>query len=240
MNLSSVTPFVIVTLVAASALAQSPARSILNAGILNGRAVTMPKPEYPEIARQACIGGIVAVNVVVDESGLVIEASADPLDQHTSKKPDGTEAERRKLDPALIQAAESAARQATFKPFQIRGVPVKFAGRLMYDFVADKSDLPPRIGDIYGPLINARAVKFPQPEWPLEARAAVTASQTVSVYVTVDESGRVISAEAVSGLPLFHAAAEAAALKAEFKPWMVMGTPVQARGVLTYIYKPKP
>ena len=42
---------------AVNAAAQTPAPSMINAGILNPRAVTMPTPEYPESAREAKHGG---------------------------------------------------------------------------------------------------------------------------------------------------------------------------------------
>jgi outer membrane biosynthesis protein TonB len=223
---------------AVHAAAQTPAPSMINAGILNPRAVTMPTPEYPESAREAKHGGIVAVNVVVDESGLVISAVADPYDQHTGQNAKPTEAERR-LDPTLMQAAENVARQATFKPFSLKGVPVKFAGKLTYNFIADNSNLSPRVGDIYGPLLNGRAISLPEPEWPAEARSS-RGPFNVVVHITLDETGKVVSAKAISGSPELRSAAEAAALKSEFKPYLFMGEPVQIRGLIQYGFRPRP
>jgi len=222
------------TIAAFDAAAQTPAHSMINAGILNPRAVTMPTPEYPESAREARHGGIVVVNVVVDESGLIISAVADPYDQHTGQNAKPTEAERR-LDPTLTEAAENAARQATFKPFFQKGVPVKFAGKLTYNFIADNSNLPPRVGEIYGPLLNSKAVSLPQPEWPAEA-AIIKVPVSVVVHITVDETGKVVSATTIAGPNPLRRAAEAAALKAEFKPYLFMNEPVQIRGVIQYEY----
>jgi hypothetical protein len=224
---------------AVHAAAQTPAPSMINAGGLNTRALTMPKPEYPESARQARLGGYVGVNIVVDESGTVISAVADPYDQRKVKNPDGTEAEHPKLDPSLMTAAENAARQATFKPFFLKGVAVKFAGRLSYNFIADNINQPPRIGDIYGSLVNERAVSLPEPEWPAESDT-FRGVKNVVVNVTIDETGKIISAKAVSGRAEWRPAAEAAALKAEFKPYLFMGEPVQISGLIQYGFPPRP
>jgi protein TonB len=56
----------------------------------------------------------------------------------------------------------------------------------------------------------------------------------VNVQVTVDETGSVVSARAVSGHPLLHAAAVAAAKQARFAPTLEGGEPVKVSGVLTY------
>ena len=60
------------------------------------------------------------------------------------------------------------------------------------------------------------------------------ASGTVTVRVTVDETGSVTSAKAVSGHPLLQAAAVAAARQAKFSPTLLSGKPVKVSGVLTY------
>lgn len=49
---------------------------IVTAGVLNGRAISFPKPPYPAEARAKRIAGSVRVNVVVDESGKVYSADA--------------------------------------------------------------------------------------------------------------------------------------------------------------------
>jgi TonB family protein len=209
--------------------AQEPAQKTVNAGILNPRVITMPKPDYPEQARSARIGGLVAVDVIVDESGLVISATAELYDQHDTRNGGVTaEGERVKVDATLCEAAEAAARQATFKP-----LPFKVSGKLIYNFVADNSTLPARIGEIYGPLLNAKAIEMPQPVYPAEARAA-NVSGTVTVHVTIDETGTVTSATATSGPIALRASAEEAALKARFKPDLLAGQPTIIRGVLSY------
>jgi TonB family protein len=87
-------------------------------GVLNGKATSMPAPEYPPIARQAHASGAVTVQVTIDEGGKVIFAKA--VSGH----------------PLLQAAAVSAARQAKFPPTRLSGQPVKVQGVLIYNFAA--------------------------------------------------------------------------------------------------------
>lgn len=86
---------------------------------------------------------------------------------------------------------------------------------------------------VEGAVLDGKAVSKPQPAYPPVARAA-RASGAVVVQITVDESGRVVSASAVSGHPLLQQAAVAAAREARFSPTLVSGQPVKVSGVLTY------
>jgi protein TonB len=97
---------------------QTPPSSPISGGIMNGRAISLPKPAYPAIARGAHALGAVTVQITVDESGKVISARA------TSGHP--------LLQAAAVQAAYSA----RFGPAQISGQPVKVTRMLMYTFVA--------------------------------------------------------------------------------------------------------
>jgi periplasmic protein TonB len=86
---------------------------------------------------------------------------------------------------------------------------------------------------ISGGVLNGKAISLPKPPYPPIARAA-HASGTVTVQVTIDESGKVISAHAVGGHPLLQQAAVQAAYQANFAPTMLSGQPVKVTGVLTY------
>lgn len=86
---------------------------------------------------------------------------------------------------------------------------------------------------ISGGVLNGRAVNLPKPPYPAIARAA-HASGTVTVQVTIDESGKVISAKAISGHPLLQQAAVQAAYGARFTPTQLSGQPVKVTGVITY------
>ncbi|MGB7923925.1 MAG: TonB family protein [Pyrinomonadaceae bacterium] len=86
---------------------------------------------------------------------------------------------------------------------------------------------------ISGGVLNGKATSLPKPAYPPVAKAA-RASGTVTVQVTIDENGNVISARAVSGHPLLQAAATQAARGAKFSPTKLSGQPVKVTGVITY------
>ncbi|MEO5858067.1 MAG: energy transducer TonB [Pyrinomonadaceae bacterium] len=74
---------------------------------------------------------------------------------------------------------------------------------------------------------------MPKPPYPPTA-LAVRASGAVSVQVTIDEHGKVISAKAASGHILLRQAAEQAAWKARFTPTKLSNVPVKVTGVIVY------
>jgi protein TonB len=59
---------------------------------------------------------------------------------------------------------------------------------------------------------------------------------TVVVEVLIDESGKVISARAVSGPLSLQAAAVQAARLAKFSPTTLSGQPMQVVGTITYAF----
>lgn len=91
----------------------------ISGGVLNGKALSLPKPAYPPIARQAHASGTVVVQVVIDEQGNVVTATA--VSGH----------------PLLRVAAATAARGAKFSPTKLSGKPVKVTGVITYNFVAE-------------------------------------------------------------------------------------------------------
>ncbi|HEU0253738.1 MAG TPA: TonB family protein [Pyrinomonadaceae bacterium] len=95
----------------------TPPRAPISGGVLNGKAISLPKPAYPPIARAAHASGTVVVQVLIDENGSVVSAKA--LSGH----------------PLLQAVAVSAARQARFSPTKLSGQPVKVTGVIQYNFV---------------------------------------------------------------------------------------------------------
>ncbi|MBV9928716.1 MAG: TonB family protein [Acidobacteria bacterium] len=85
--------------------------------------------------------------------------------------------------------------------------------------------------------LDGKAISKPAPPYPPVAKAA-QASGTVTVRVTVDETGSVVSAAAVSGHPLLRAAAVAAARQAKFAPTIADGKPLRVSGTLSYSFAP--
>ena len=86
---------------------------------------------------------------------------------------------------------------------------------------------------ISGGVLNGKAVRLVQPSYPPIARSAHASGQ-VSVQITIDENGNVISAHAVSGHPLLQAAAVGAARASKFTPTKLSGQPVKVSGVIIY------
>jgi TonB family protein len=82
-------------------------------------------------------------------------------------------------------------------------------------------------------VINGIALSLPKPEYSAAAKA-VNAQGKVNVQVTIDESGKVISANAVNGHPLLQAASESAARRAKFSPTKLSDIPVKVTGVIVY------
>ena len=91
---------------------------------------------------------------------------------------------------------------------------------------------------ISGGVLNSKAIALPKPAYPPVAKAA-KASGMVAVIVTVDENGKVISANAASGHPLLRPAAESAARNARFNPAIVDGRRVKVTGTITYQFSPE-
>jgi TonB family protein len=82
-------------------------------------------------------------------------------------------------------------------------------------------------------VITSEAVSLPKPGYPLMAKQ-MRLQGKVSVQVLIDETGKVISARAIEGHPLFRQASEAAAFQARFSPTKLSDQPVKVSGVITY------
>lgn len=85
--------------------------------LLNGRALSLPQPEYPAAAAERRLAGLVVVKVEIDEAGNVISA-----------------VDMCKGPPYLSEAAVAAARKARFSPTKLSGQPVKVKGLIQYNF----------------------------------------------------------------------------------------------------------
>ena len=222
----------VVGLSALTVAAQEVSERTIKGGVLNGKAISLPKPAYPAEAKAAGLEGTVYVDVVIDESGNVISAVAS-TEPRKVRRPgqDPEEVEVPVADPLLREAAEKAASEARFSPTLLSGVPVKVSGTVVYNFVAKASAAMPSV--INGGILNGKTTSMPMPAYP-EAARAVNATGSVAVKITVDENGDVISAEAVSGHPLLRAAAVEAARLAKLAPTRLNGQPIKVSGILTY------
>src|SRR6266849_3560541 len=96
--------------------APRPLLKPVSGGVLNGMALALPPPSYPDTARRMRQSGMVQVEVVVDENGKVISARA--------LSGPGT----------LREVAVEAAYRARFSPTKLSGQPVKVTGQINYNF----------------------------------------------------------------------------------------------------------
>jgi TonB family protein len=226
---------VIVAVSLISSNAQNQPQKVIKGGILNGKATSLPRPEYPAEARAAALEGNVIVDVEIDESGLVTSAANSQFISK-GKTPDaGETTEVSPAESALRQAAERAALEARFSPTSIDGVPVKITGKLVYSFTL--GPVPELTSSLLnGGVLNGKATSLPSPVYP-EAAKAVRAAGIVVVKVTIDESGDVIAASAVSGHPLLRSAAVDAARNAKFPPTLINGQSVKVFGLVTYEFR---
>jgi TonB family protein len=86
--------------------------------ILNGKALDLPKPEYPSDARALRLSGTVVVQVEIDEKGKVL--TAKDVCQGL---------------PFLTEASINSAMKARFSPTLLNGQPVKVKGVIQYRFI---------------------------------------------------------------------------------------------------------
>jgi len=86
-------------------------------GVLTSKVLSLPRPNYPPLAKQIRLQGSVSIQVLIDENGKVVSAKA--LSGHQ----------------VLVNAAEAAAIQARFSPTLLSGQPVKVSGVIIYNFV---------------------------------------------------------------------------------------------------------
>ena len=116
----------------------------------------------------------------------------------------------------------------------------------------DRPEPPPPMGPPMGPppmgergegppkppppgALRHEATTRVQPVYPPVARAA-GAQGIVSVQVTIDEQGNVVSARAVSGHPLLHQASVDAARQWVFKPAIINGKPAKVSGMISFSF----
>jgi TonB family protein len=91
----------------------------IQGGVLNGRAISLPKPPYPKEAKARHLAGTIVIKVLIDEEGNVIDAR--DMCQGV---------------PYLTNVSVQAAKGARFTPTKLSGQPVKVTGVIVYNFVA--------------------------------------------------------------------------------------------------------
>ena len=93
------------------------AKQVISRGVIIGRIISLPKPDYPRLAKRAHVSGTVIVTVIVDTDGKVSHAA--PADGN----------------PLLRPFSVAAARNARFAPVLMGGKPVRVTGVIRYNFI---------------------------------------------------------------------------------------------------------
>ena len=197
-----------------------PLPSICGGGVLNLKAISLPKPEYPKEAKNTDASGSVTVQVKLNEEGNVIEAKA--CSGH----------------PLLRKPSVEAALQAKFKPTLLTGIPIKVSGVILYNFTPEmindevvELSCPPTMNIIK--ILNGYAINLVKPEYPQELKER-RLSGAVQVQVIIDEAGKLISAIAVAGNQELRKYAVEAAEKSTFKRFVRCGNSVKLTSVIVY------
>ena len=89
-------------------------------GPVNGKALNLPQPVYTPVAKAAGAQGPVTVEIVIDETGRVIQAHA--TGGH----------------PLLKAESEKAAYRARFSPTLLQNQPVKVKGVITFNFILNR------------------------------------------------------------------------------------------------------
>lgn len=87
--------------------------------VLNGKALNLVKPAYPQAAKNDRAQGTVRVEVLISKAGEVLSACG-----------------KDKVHSSLVEASEIAALNSTFSPTFVGGTPVYVFGVIVYNFTA--------------------------------------------------------------------------------------------------------
>ena len=113
--------------------------------------------------------------------------------------------------------------------------------------VVDMADPPPPAAPTPAPpvpkllkvsqgVLTSKALFLATPNYPALARP-IKVQGIVTVQVLIDETGKVISAKAISGHPILIPEAQRAAMQSRFSPTLLSNQPVKVSGVITYNFK---
>lgn len=89
---------------------------IISGGVVNGKAIHLELPVYPESARAMQVNGRIAIKVLISENGKVISA------------------ENMSGESLLANPSRVAACRSQFSPVLLQGKPVKVTGMILYSF----------------------------------------------------------------------------------------------------------
>lgn len=186
-------------------------------------AAATPQPTAPVTANNAAP---VAANNAA-------KAVVDPKTNNAANK---TRDNRKPVTPEL-PAASNAATKLVSTPLDVKTPAVSASQEMpLVNLDAEPPPSPgprPILKPVSGGVLNGTAISLPPPVYP-EAAKRMRTQGLVVVDVILDETGKVVSANASSGPSMLRDAAVQAALKARFSPTKLSGQPVKVSGVINY------
>lgn len=187
----------------------------LRDSIINGKAINLEKPVYPEDAKNSCANGKVEVLTLLNNwKGEVVAAKAIS----------GNE--------LLFEVSEKAVMKSNFAPSNIStNNDFYILGKVVYNF--DSLSKCINVG-----VVNKNALSLPKPQIANLSHFRINEEQIVAVQVVIDESGNVITTEAIFGHALLRQASEFAARQAKFAPTLIEPGPLKVKALIIYRFKP--
>lgn len=202
-------------------------------GIMNGKAVDMPKPSKETLENCNCKFYSelqqVIVQITISEKGIVEEATA--ISGH----------------PFLRQISEQAARNSRFTPSIIGCEPQKAYSEIVYWYNLKENIITYNSPELRftryvfnAGVVNKKAIYLPKPMvrnivHPKHLR--LSENEVVKIEIVIDEQGNVINTNVISGHPLLRSVCESAARKAKFPSTWDVGK-IRVNGILVYTIKP--
>lgn len=175
-------------------------------GIINGRAITLPKPELTQQLKDLCAIGEVGIEVLVSEKGSVI--GAKPIFG----------------DELLYDSALIAAKQATFRTVD-DAPPVRSNGIIVYTFPSEKPCVD--VGNVNGKWIT-------RPSFSVPSLKTIKRSTPITVRLGIEPfTGKVLAAKMITDLPSIRTSIDKQALRLKFHPSLINSKPIIVKGVIT-------
>ena len=164
-----------------------------------------------------------------------VASAPAPVKPEPKTTPANSKNKKTPVAPELPSASTSAAKLAS-GPVDVKVQAVSTNQQMPVIALDEPPPSPgpkPILKPVSGGVLNGTAIQLPPPVYP-DAAKRMRTQGVVSVDVVLDETGKVVSANASSGPTILRDAAVSAALKARFSPTKLSGQPVKVSGVINY------
>ena len=204
-------------------------RHVVSSADAGNSLITKVSPDYPPLARQARIQGIVVLKVIIGKTGDV--QSMQLISGH----------------PMLAPSAITAVKQWKYKPFMVDGEPVEVETTVQVNFTLSDKPAQPKDSEPSSPppaspqpnesqpvaqrvrvssgVVTGLLVSKVNPTYPDDARQQGVQG-VVLMQVEIDKEGNIDKVELISGHPLLAPAAIDAVKQWKYKPYLLNGNPV--------------